>query len=52
MEDKAAQTHNADELDTPAAVGTLPSITISSPTNLSIESPLTPALYPARKYLA
>ena len=47
---RAAQTHKAEELETPAAGGTFPSIKISRPTNSDAGIYLTPALYPALKY--
>ena len=40
---RAEQTHKAEELETPAASGTFPSITTSRPTNYSTGSPFTPA---------
>lgn len=47
---KAAHTHKADELETPAAFGTFPSMRMFNPTNFYGLSPFTPARYPALKY--
>ena len=48
---RAEQTQSAEELDKPAAVGMLPEIITSRPFNDSLGISLTPARYPALKYL-
>ena len=48
---RAEQTHKAEELETPAAGGTLPYIKRLRPVNYLAYISLTPALYPALKYL-